>query len=413
MLKKIYNLTVPEFVKRQIREKSPYYQRFQELSQKYEDLSAANQAQQKDAGNALKAKEDELARWIATSREQQRQLSAKDETISRWNAVCQEQQEQLQAKDETIARLTAESQRLLAQLQTKEDEFEHLTVENQAKTHAAFETYQSSLRQIFQNPSIREDHLCSICGSLMQYNFSRRIMNKYDVSYFYCPHCDHIQTEKPYWLEESYQSPLSDSDTGQIWRNERNCTFACAALQRFFPPSAKVLEYAGGYGLLTRMLRDAGAECFWYDKYAENTFARHFEDDGKQKYDLVLAFEALEHFENPMLELENIFNSGNSLLFSEVLLTEPCPAQWWYLCTEHGQHVNFYSRKTFQYIAEHFHKNLYFHEDIGLMTSCEINEDEFVKALEQAEGYAKKFRENHRSLREQDMNTIIEKMKQP
>jgi len=364
MLKKVYHMVLPESLKQKIREKSPYYQCFQEL--------------QKQA--AATVTELESAR---------RQIQAKEQEI--------------RAKEQEIARITtahqAEMDALNQRLRAAEQEIARITA-----------VWKSLQEKTFSLPSVPENQQCRICGQPVKPVFSKRIMDRYDIAYLACEHCRHIQTEKPYWLEDAYKSALSDSDTGQIWRNERNRDIVCAVTHRFFTTPPKVLEYAGGYGLLTRMLRDSGMECRWYDKYAENIFARHFEDDGTQQYDLVLAFEALEHFEDPMRELENIFQRGGSLLFSEELLPDLCPVQWWYLCTEHGQHVNFYSRETLQYIADHFHKNLYVYGDVGLMTPLEIKPEDFADTLEHADTYARAFHESSTSLTQTDMETVIKAM---
>jgi len=49
---------------------------------------------------------------------------------------------------------------------------------------------------------------CNICKNNTSI-FSRvKILNKYDVKYFYCDYCGFIQTEEPYWLEEAYKEPI-------------------------------------------------------------------------------------------------------------------------------------------------------------------------------------------------------------
>src|SRR6185295_6679379 len=119
--------------------------------------------------------------------------------------------------------------------------------------------------------------------------FSQKVFGR-EVNYFDCAHCGYVQTEAPYWLARAYADPIDEMDTGIMWRNNLNVArvlHTLAALRRL---SGRVLDHAGGYGILVRLLRDAGVEAHWDDKYCRNVLSRGFEADG-QPYDLVTAFE--------------------------------------------------------------------------------------------------------------------------
>ena len=250
---------------------------------------------------------------------------------------------------------------------------------------------------------------CDVCGAKSEFRFVGRIMGKYDIRYYQCPECGLMQTEKPYWLQEAYDSPLSSSDTGLVWRNERMRDVVKAVVGVFFEGKAAICEYACGYGLLTRMLRDAGLECRAYDKYSRPIFARGFEDDGARRYDLVTVFEALEHFETPIDELRRIFDRAGSVIFSEELLSDPVlsPGEWWYYCAEHGQHIHFYSLKTLEFIATIFGKRLYFHDKIGLLTDKEIDPGRFADCIDRCQQHAEAL--SLPPLTVSDMNFIIDR----
>ena len=145
---------------------------------------------------------------------------------------------------------------------------------------------------------------CLICGSVSNYVFTKKILNKYEVNYYQCRKCDFIQTEKPYWLKEAYSNPIIDSDTGILSRNIVLSKITALTTLLFAKKDSLVLDYAGGYGLLTRLLRDIGVDSFWSDKYSENIFAKDFIIKKKNHYDVVTAFEFLEHLENPVKEIK-------------------------------------------------------------------------------------------------------------
>ena len=53
-------------------------------------------------------------------------------------------------------------------------------------------------------------------------------------------------------------------------------------------------------------MRDIGFDFFWHDPYTQNLFCRGFEFSA-QKISAITLFEALEHFEEPMIEMDKIF----------------------------------------------------------------------------------------------------------
>lgn len=50
---------------------------------------------------------------------------------------------------------------------------------------------------------------CKICNKTTKKIFTAKILNKYNIGYFSCPNCKFIQTEEPYWLEESYKDSIA------------------------------------------------------------------------------------------------------------------------------------------------------------------------------------------------------------
>lgn len=119
------------------------------------------------------------------------------------------------------------------------------------------------------------------------------------------------------------------------------------------------MDYAGGYGVFVRIVRDIGFDFYWDDKYTTNLFARGFEYNNLDKYEAVTTFESFEHFVNPMDEIESLLKISKNIIFSTELLPNPIPKpqDWWYYGLVHGQHISFYSEKTFEFIAKKYNLN--------------------------------------------------------
>jgi hypothetical protein len=196
------------------------------------------------------------------------------------------------------------------------------------------------------------DKQCSLCGSRADFLCRQRVLGKYDVAYFHCGRCDLIQTEEPYWLDEAYSSTMSALDTGAMARN-----LFCASLVPVFCRLLGVkgkhpcLDYGGGHGVLTRLLRDRGYDYSWHDKYGPNLFARGFAGDPTSRYDLVTAFEVFEHLAATRDELTRLFQPRHKFLLVSTLLHAGHQPGWWYYMPESGQHVSFYSRRTIEHVA--------------------------------------------------------------
>jgi 2-polyprenyl-3-methyl-5-hydroxy-6-metoxy-1,4-benzoquinol methylase len=226
---------------------------------------------------------------------------------------------------------------------------------------------------------------CKVCGNdLVPYD-QTIVLDKYNVQYFSCPGCGFIQTEEPYWLDEAYAQAITIYDTGILARNFANAVNVTFFLNNINMKDCKSLDFGGGHGVFTRIMRDYGFNFFHYDKYAENLFAGGFDGNLNEEYDLVTSFENFEHFVNPMSEIKNLIDISDILFFSTLLIPSYRPpppiVEWWYFCPSAGQHVAFYTRNTLEYIAKQF--KLHFisnYSDMHIFSKHKIN-PYFFKSL--------------------------------
>ena len=179
------------------------------------------------------------------------------------------------------------------------------------------------------------------------------------VRYMRCSKCGYVQTEQPYWLDRAYENSVNDSDTGILARNFTNLHVVLATLFAMRNLRQRVVDFAGGYGILTRLLRDHGVEALWSDAFTRNLVARGFEHNGEPA-GLVTAFEAFEHFVNPGLELDKMMATAPNVLLSTAIVPDPVPrpGEWWYYGSEHGQHIGFYTLDALRILAARHRRHL-------------------------------------------------------
>lgn len=198
---------------------------------------------------------------------------------------------------------------------------------------------------------ILNDNLCRCCNSAISPIFTGSLIG-HSVEYFECQTCGYVQTEAPYWLDQAYAMAINDSDTGVMARNHANARIVLATMLLLGNLNGTLVDYAGGYGILVRLLRDLGINALWLDPYCQNLLARGFEYTN-DKADLVTAFETFEHFISPEVELDRLLAIAPNILFSTEIISNPAPKQsdWWYYGKNHGQHIGFFRLRTLEKLA--------------------------------------------------------------
>lgn len=217
---------------------------------------------------------------------------------------------------------------------------------------------------------------CLVCDGESTTEFTTEIMHKYTVQYYRCHICGFVQTEPPYWLSEAYKEPIQVADTGLLARNIHFSKLTAAIILAFFDPKSLYLDYAGGFGVMTRLMRDMGFDFYWHDEFAPNILARGFEYDFKKgNVEMATAFEVFEHFAKPVEEFTKIIGVTRNILFSTILVSTPPPkaGDWWYYSPHHGQHISFYTLKSLQILASSKQLKLFSNgRDFHMMTDKNI-----------------------------------------
>jgi hypothetical protein len=216
---------------------------------------------------------------------------------------------------------------------------------------------------------------CKICNHHATFLFTGTVLQRYNVKYYACDNCGFVQTEKPYWLEEAYRHPINTTDTGLVRRNILAARSVSVVLFFLFNHKEKFLDYAGGYGMFTRLMRNYGFDFYTHDPYTENLLAKGFEYNPSDKISMVTTFESFEHFEDPVTEIEKILAISKNVFFSTQLISSPPPPidKWWYYGCDHGQHIAFYTPKTLDIIAARYGLYVYSLKGYHLFTTRKMN----------------------------------------
>lgn len=171
-----------------------------------------------------------------------------------------------------------------------------------------------------------------------------------------CTRCGLSFFVAPDWLAAAYTDPIAQIDTGLADR--------CVKLAWLFEAIARsegldagpFLDVGGGYGLLTRLVRDHGLDMYHSDPMTTNLFAQQFERTLEEDFAMISMIEVLEHLVDPA-ELFAEAASHAEYVLATTVLRPPPPASvqdWWYLAPDTGQHITFYTPDSLRELGRRF-----------------------------------------------------------
>jgi hypothetical protein len=195
---------------------------------------------------------------------------------------------------------------------------------------------------------------CVVCDSHLNPFATGRVLDKYDVDYQVCPDCGMLALPAPFWLDEAYEQAIYVGDASLLRRSRRLALATSTLIRSEGLRKGRFLDWGGGYGTFARMMRDKGFDFYTTDAYATNILAPTFDGDEKESYDLVTAFEVVEHLVDPYADLLEVSRANDRLFFTTQLLPDviPQPGNWWYYAEGSGQHIAFHTRKSLQILGE-------------------------------------------------------------
>lgn len=256
---------------------------------------------------------------------------------------------------------------------------------------------------------------CRACDGPTVDFASATVLRRYEAQYVRCRSCASIQAVNPVWLPEAYGSAIADLDVGLLDRCLILSDITALVLRTEGLRDGTFLDWAGGYGTLTRLMRDRGFDFSHMDPMAQNVFARGHEltHIDSAYFDLVTSFEVLEHLEHPVEDLQPVASSTNFLLATTHLIPDPAPlpSEWWYYTLGSGQHITLYSRVGLSKLAHRLgfdgvisssFLHLFFRGRVSPLTRSLIQRPSVACGL----GRLFSFPDRHHSLLELDLSNV-------
>lgn len=200
---------------------------------------------------------------------------------------------------------------------------------------------------------------CQICNGELEFSFKEKVLCRYDAIFDYCKSCGFLCARNPHWLDEAYSSAIASTDTGLVMRNNAVGRKLASVLFGVLGErgQGRYVDIAGGYGMLTRIMRDYGFDFYWSDKYCDNLMARGFEYLPELgPCHAITAVEIMEHLEDPLTFIREALQQtkASTFIFTTELFGRfpPDPEKWWYYSFETGQHIAFFQRRTLEVLAK-------------------------------------------------------------
>ncbi|MDX1922663.1 MAG: class I SAM-dependent methyltransferase [Alphaproteobacteria bacterium] len=179
------------------------------------------------------------------------------------------------------------------------------------------------------------------------------------VYYYHCPNCAFtFAPELMAWSKEEFEKNIYNEEYGIVdpdYLEARPANNAKAIYDTFgqYYQGARHLDYGGGNGLMSKIMREKGWNSTSYDPFV-NTDVNPA-DLGK--FDFITAFEIFEHVSdvNHLIKsLTQLMHPQSVVLFSTLISdTDIKPNQrlnWWYASPRNG-HISLFSKKSLALLA--------------------------------------------------------------
>ncbi len=174
------------------------------------------------------------------------------------------------------------------------------------------------------------------------------------IYYYRCEHCGFcFAPEFSHWTLEDFENRIYNMEYGEVdpdYLDVRPRANAKFLLDIFSSDGTVIrhLDYGGGNGLLSSLLRESGWRSTSYDPFVD----RDISPKDLGKFDLITAFEVFEHVPDVtqlITTLSSLLAQDGVVLFSTLLtdgnLASHQRLNWWYASPRNG-HISLFSSKS-------------------------------------------------------------------
>lgn len=200
---------------------------------------------------------------------------------------------------------------------------------------------------------------CKICGSschpAMYFDFNKNCQMiempaSWDVYYWQCNSCEFLFTKD-----------LDNVDFKEVIYNDEYIKFdpdfelirpwgTAEYVRSNYSRDMTILDYGGGTGKLSKLLRSQGYKCWSYDPFFGDAAP-------KKKFDMVISIEAMEHSPDPKAFIADMLQYSNNLLVSTLAFERS--EDLWYVSPRNG-HISIFTPKTLKLLGfKSLSKNLH------------------------------------------------------
>jgi Methyltransferase domain len=181
------------------------------------------------------------------------------------------------------------------------------------------------------------------------------------VHYHQCTQCQFIFTAffddfgAEQWVEHVYNADYARIDPEfDGTRALRTVAIVKAAMRPWWQAAHTACDYGGGKGLMAAALRQQG-----YAFNSTDPFGDKHGSTPASGYDMLTAFEVLEHFPQPaesFAQIVELCNTERCLMLLSTNLVDPklqagSLVSWWYAAPRNG-HISLYAEGTMQWLAQ-------------------------------------------------------------
>ena len=187
------------------------------------------------------------------------------------------------------------------------------------------------------------------------------IQGQINSELYSCSECEFAFYPDQNWITQSFSDELNSLDIGSTDRTLIAADYLGVLLNSQKLRDGSFLDYGGGYGLLSRIMRDRGFSFKSYDPFTKQIFPTSSQTNNnllEQKHDAITLIEVALHFEDPLEEFRRLLQLTDILVFTAVLTDEKLNSDWWYLSPETGQHIALFSTRTLEILAEQLGVNV-------------------------------------------------------